>query len=105
MTPSPSALREALETIASLYDYEASCGDLASRLYEARNIARAALAAQPEQAAPSAPAPLTDEIIHRLWLNHGPRTVGGQMKGSIIEFAHAVRAHGIVSPSSQEAGE
>jgi hypothetical protein len=38
-----SPLVEALELIASLYDYEASCGDLASRLYEARCIARAAL--------------------------------------------------------------
>ena len=37
-------LLEALESIASMYDYEASCGDLASRLYEATCLARAAIA-------------------------------------------------------------
>ena len=37
-------LLAALESIASMYDYEASCGDLASRLYEATCLARAAIA-------------------------------------------------------------
>jgi len=38
------ALEDVLESIASMYDYEKSCGDLASLLYEARCMARAALA-------------------------------------------------------------
>ena len=37
-------LLAALESIASMYDYEAACGDLASRLYEATCLARAAIA-------------------------------------------------------------
>jgi hypothetical protein len=37
-------LLEALETIRDLWEYEAGCGDLASRLYDARSISIAAIA-------------------------------------------------------------
>lgn len=37
-------LLEALESIESLYDHETSVGELASRLYQARCIARFAIA-------------------------------------------------------------
>jgi hypothetical protein len=44
-------LLEALETIRDLYEYETSCGELASRLYDARNISIFAIA---NSAAPAA---------------------------------------------------
>ena len=37
-------LLEALETIRDLWEYEASCVDLANRLYDARSISIAAIA-------------------------------------------------------------
>jgi hypothetical protein len=44
-------LLEALETIIDLYEYDSSCGELASRLYDARNISIFAIAkAEGEQA-------------------------------------------------------
>lgn len=41
---SNTELLEALETIRDLYEYETSCGELASRLYDARSIAIFAIA-------------------------------------------------------------
>ena len=41
---SNTELLEALETIRDLYEYETSCGELASRLYDARSISIFAIA-------------------------------------------------------------